>query len=91
MEMIIKPFRAYLQTLIEDEQQRRRFDTKAMLAFMQCNAALPEFYREPAQQSAAEILSQSAQQFPDGTLAAELQEAIKAVYGAWIREHFRTI
>lgn len=91
MDAIIKPFKGLLQVLIEDEQRRRNIDMRGMLAWMQSNAALPEFYRVPAQEQANALVERSAADYPPGELSSALQEAIKAVYGAWIRERHRSV
>lgn len=87
-ETIVAGFRMQLRLLIDDEQQRRKFDLREMIAFLQSHVSLPEFYQAPAQTLAVEILNT----FPDsGVLQSQLQEVIKAVYGAWIRENYRGV
>jgi hypothetical protein len=91
MQLIIETFRKQLRILIEEEQQRRRLSTADMLASLQSHVSLPDFYRMPALALAAGICERSAEAYAAGELMDAMQEAIKAVYGAWIREHFRNV
>lgn len=90
MEAILKAYRAYLQTLIENEQRRLGYSVREMLRFMQSSSALPDWYRIPAQESAADLFADSASPQPDNEFSDAVKDAIKAVYGAWIREQYRT-
>ena len=87
----ITSYRALLRNLIEQEQLRLQLDTRSMLSLMKCSSGLPDFYRAPAQAAAKDICGAMEDLYPDGELMRILQEAMKAEYGAWMRERHREV
>jgi hypothetical protein len=91
MNEIITRYKTYLRGLIDDERLRRGYNIQEMIALMQGAATLPDFYRVPAERAASQISINESEIDPEAGLRAELEDAMKAVYGAWIREQYRNI